>query len=162
MRYPAMRYGVIDGHVADRQINTPEEEANGWLPSPHKFRVSSTQEFLHHGHPADKAEALHKRDVRRVALIMGGVSIEDAEKLADEISEVSVEGLLKLNGELKQKLEDAIMDRSAMKNKFDKAYDKAQQEIFALKGKLDKAEKKSAKTEPAASVAPVAIEDQKQ
>ncbi len=83
MYYPSMRYAVINGELKSEKIDCEEQEREGWLESPHRFRVITYDEFLREGYEPEDAARLHQRDVRRVAHIFAGKSLEEAEQLAD-------------------------------------------------------------------------------
>jgi hypothetical protein len=139
--YPAVRYNMIGGEIVSRTVNGSNEEVDGWLPSPHRFRATSAAEFIHQGHAPDKAEELHQRELRRVKLIAKGISVDEAEELADHMEELSVEQLISAGSDMKKRLEDALAENGLMRSSFEKSYAKLKAENEALRAKLARKEK---------------------
>ena len=124
--YPACRYAVVNGELKSVVVNGPEEEREGWISSPHPFRALAVDELIQLGEAPEEALKIHQRELRRVALVFAGRSLDEAEKLSEFEPQLvaGVEGdVLAEIERLKAALVGKEAEIGAMVAKFDKAYD---------------------------------------
>jgi hypothetical protein len=153
-----MAYGIVAGQLISVQINTPEEEKPGWLPSPHKFRAMTFEEYVREGKHPEDAKRLAEREQRRVAALFSDATLDEAEKIADELpaeapaapAPTPAENSAALT-ELRAIIVAKTKELEDLKQSFDTKWKAAVAENDSLKKKLAATAKKEAPAaEPAA------------